>query len=74
LMVEQIHDHQVNMTPANVPLLVIDGWEHAYYLQYLNDKAKWIDAFWKVADWAEAARRFDQARRVPQTLDVGGAS
>jgi Fe-Mn family superoxide dismutase len=66
LMVEQIYDHQVNMTPANVPLLVIDGWEHAFYLQYLNDKAKWVDAFWQVADWSRAGRRFEQARTVPQ--------
>ena len=40
-------------------MLVIDGWEHAYYLDYLNDKAAWTDAFWEVVDWQSAATRFD---------------
>lgn len=71
LLVEQIYDHQGNMTPANLPLLVIDGWEHAYYLQYENDKAKFLDAFWHVADWEQATRRFDGARDVPQLAGIG---
>jgi Fe-Mn family superoxide dismutase len=40
------------------PILVIDAWEHAFYLQYLNDKAAWVDAFWDVADWESAGERF----------------
>ena len=43
LVVEQIYDHQNNVTPANLPVLVIDGWEHAYYLQYQNEKGQWLD-------------------------------
>jgi Fe-Mn family superoxide dismutase len=39
--------------------LVIDAWEHAFYLQYLNDKAAWVDAFWEVADWRSAGTRFE---------------
>ena len=62
LLVEQIYDHQANVTPANLPLLVIDGWEHAYYLQYLNEKPKWLTAFWSLVDWERVARRFDAAR------------
>ncbi len=58
LVVEQIYDHQSNMTPANMPLLVIDGWEHAYYLQYLNEKPKWLDAFWQLVNWECIDRRF----------------
>ncbi len=61
LLVEQIYDHQSNMTPGQLPLLVIDGWEHAYYLQYQNDKAAWVDAFWNVANWSPAQIRFDNA-------------
>ena len=64
LVVEQIYDHQSNMTPANMPLLVIDGWEHAYYLQYMNAKAKWLDAFWKLVDWECVDRRFREASRM----------
>jgi len=64
LVVEQIYDHQSNMTPANMPLLVIDGWEHAYYLQYLNEKAHWLDAFWCLVDWDYIGRRFREASAV----------
>jgi len=70
LLVEQIYDHQSNMTPGNMPLFVIDGWEHAYYLQYENDKAKYLEGFWQVADWEHAARRFQAAREVPQMAGI----
>ncbi len=59
LIVEQVYDHQSNVGQGSDPVLVIDAWEHAFYLQYLNDKASWVDAFWEVADWESAARRFD---------------
>jgi Fe-Mn family superoxide dismutase len=71
LLVEQIYDHQSNMTPGNMPLLVIDGWEHAYYLQYENDKGKYLQGFWNVADWDHAAQRFRAARDVPQLTGIG---
>ncbi len=64
LIVEQVYDHQGNVGQGSLPILVIDGWEHAYYLQYQNDKDAWVEAFWEVADWSEAARRFDAARSV----------
>jgi superoxide dismutase, Fe-Mn family len=60
LVVQQIYDHQTNVGQGSSPLLVIDGWEHAYYLDHLNDKAAWLDAFWNLADWSGAERRFDQ--------------
>jgi Fe-Mn family superoxide dismutase len=59
LIIEQVYDHQSNIGQGSDPLLVIDAWEHAFYLQYLNDKAAWVDAFWEVADWDSAGRRFD---------------
>jgi Fe-Mn family superoxide dismutase len=59
LIVEQVYDHQSNVGQGSDPILVIDAWEHAFYLQYLNDKAAWVDAFWEVADWQGAAARFD---------------
>ena len=62
LIVEQVYDHQSNIGQGSDPILVIDAWEHAFYLQYLNDKASWVDAFWEVADWQAAATRFDTAR------------
>ena len=60
LIVQQIYDHQTNVGQGSSPLLVIDGWEHAYYLDHLNDKQAWLAAFWKLADWSGAERRFEQ--------------
>lgn len=57
LIVEQIYDHQGNLGNASVPLLVIDMWEHAYYLQYRNDKKRWVSKFWDLVDWSDVARR-----------------
>jgi Fe-Mn family superoxide dismutase len=59
LIVEQIYDHQSNIGQGTELVLVIDGWEHAFYLDYLNDKAAWTEAFWEVVDWGSAATRFD---------------
>ena len=64
---EQIYDHQNNVTPANLPVLVIDGWEHAYYLQYQNEKGQWLDAFWNLVNWPCVADRFREVSslRIP---------
>lgn len=64
LVVTQIHDHQSSTIQGAVPLLVLDAWEHAYYLQYQNVKAKYIDAFWNVCNWTAVAKRFAAARTV----------
>jgi Fe-Mn family superoxide dismutase len=43
-------------------------WEHAYYLQYENRKAEWVDAFWNVVDWADVTTRFDAAQHLDLAL------
>ena len=48
--------------PPRLPLLVIDAWEHAYYLQYENRRADYVDAIWNVIDWSDVAARFARAR------------
>ena len=66
LVVEQVYDHQGNIGNGTVPLLVLDMWEHAYYLQYQNVKGDWVTAFWKLVHWEDVAQRFSNVR----TLDL----
>jgi len=68
LVVEQIYDHQGNIGNGTVPLLVLDMWEHAYYLQYQNEKAKWVAAFWKLVNWQDVAQRFTKVRTLDLSL------
>jgi Fe-Mn family superoxide dismutase len=58
LVVEQVYDHQSNLAQGASPLLVLDMWEHAFYLQYENVKADWVAAFWKLVNWTDVAARF----------------
>jgi hypothetical protein len=62
LYIEQIYDHQGNTGQSGVPLLVVDAWEHAYYLQYQNRRADYIAAIWNILDWNDVATRFDRAQ------------
>jgi superoxide dismutase, Fe-Mn family len=62
LYIEQIYDHQGNTGQSGVPLLVVDAWEHAYYLQYQNRRADYVKAIWNIVNWADVAARFDRVR------------
>ncbi len=64
LVVSQILDHQDNAPAGSLPLLVIDAWEHAFYLQYKNVKADYAKAFWDVVNWADVAARFDKVKGI----------
>jgi len=64
LIVEQVYDHQGNVGQGGPPLLVLDMWEHAYYLQYKNVKADWVDAFWQLVNWPDVAERFARVREL----------
>jgi len=62
LVVLQAGNHQNLTLQGVVPLLVVDVWEHAYYLKYQNKRPDYIAAWWNVADWGDASRRFEAAR------------
>jgi superoxide dismutase, Fe-Mn family len=47
------------LATGQVPLLVCDVWEHAYYLDHRSDRAAYLESFWKVADWEFAERNFE---------------
>jgi superoxide dismutase, Fe-Mn family len=64
----QIHDHQSEVTQGGLPLLVIDAWEHAYYLQYHNEKAKFFQALWNVWNWKDVAARFEQVQHLDLSI------
>jgi Fe-Mn family superoxide dismutase len=67
LVTVEIHDHQGNVTQPGIPLMVIDAWEHAYYLQYENRKAEFFSAIWNLWNWRDVSARFEAAKR----LDLG---
>mgnify|MGYP004710322661 FL=1 len=50
--------NQDTVTGPLVPLVAIDAWEHAYYLQYQNVKVDYFKAIWNVINWKEAEKRF----------------
>jgi superoxide dismutase, Fe-Mn family len=62
LVTAQIYDHQSNVTQGGTPLLVLDAWEHAFYLQYENRKTEFFEAVWNVLNWADVAARFEVVR------------
>jgi len=61
LIIEQLEAHHENTTLGAVPLLAIDAWEHAYYLQYQNRRPDYVEAIWNVVNWADVGRRFAAA-------------
>jgi Fe-Mn family superoxide dismutase len=70
LIIEQLYDHQGNLAVGTVPLLLLDMWEHAFYLQYRNVKADYVKAWWNVVNWADAQSRFVKARSQTAGLIV----
>lgn len=62
-VIVQFHDQQQDFPVGSVPLLLLDVWEHAYYLDYKNVRADYVKAFWNLVAWDDVAARFAAAQQ-----------
>ena len=78
LLTCQIYDHQSNLSQAGIAVMVIDAWEHAYYLQYKNVKTEFFKAVWNLWNWDDVSARFAAAQKLdlmlPETAQPAVAS
>ena len=68
LLIEQLYDHQGNLSVGSIPLLMLDMWEHAFYLDYQNVKPEYVKAFWNIVNWEDVQARFAEASQNTSTL------
>ena len=61
LNIFQLFDQQANVPVGQVPVFMVDMWEHAFYLDYLNVKADYVKAIWNIANWQDVAARLENA-------------
>jgi Fe-Mn family superoxide dismutase len=63
-IIMQIEKHNSNVYPSFEILMVLDVFEHAYYIDYKNERAKFIEAFWNIVNWSEVEKRFGKFIKI----------
>ena len=71
MIIGQLYDQQGNLAMGNIPLLMLDMWEHAFYLDYQNVKADYVKAFWNIINWEDVANRFGSVSVHSKSLLLG---
>ena len=71
LVINQLYDQQGNVPVLTTPLLMLDMWEHAFYLDYKNVKGDYVKAFWNVVNWDDVEKRFLAAKSNAASLLLG---
>jgi len=61
-LIMQIEKHNTNIYPMFRILMILDVWEHAYYLDYKNERSKFVDAFWNIINWNEVNQRLENIK------------
>ncbi len=71
LVIGQLYDQQGNIPMGSIPLLMLDMWEHAFYLDYQNVKADYVKAFWNIVNWEDVQKRFSSVSVNSRSLLLG---